>query len=880
MNDDISKPGQYVPASDGHIPVDTASPSAEWTTWCARQRQSQLAALDVDGRREMAFVVDEVLIDDADTELVRMLVEKHGAELLAPTPIPRPPDGLGARQGADLRAMPTLARLRFRAPPAPGRGAALLHDAFGARASVTSAMGAAVLGLVTELAAAGHPIGVNAVADGMALSLLGATEESAAPFGADPFAWPAYAGRARVPQAWQLVEAFRKLASIKPLVTVGVLDGGFWLNGKLPGFPPSQAGSDFGPAVFQLNLLDESVGAGGASPNKCSTGYSCPWHGNAVAGVATARIGNSVGSAGVGGSVAMPAMFKSELTISQVVQCLHVCLAWGIDILNMSFTMDYWEPAFPTSGWNKQFQFAADNGLIMVAAAGNDGARLPDDSNVRPATRTPGTITVGWLDVDDRAHANSNFGSSVDVWAPGTGIPVPPDPNNPLGSTASGTSMAAPFVSGVIAMMKAVHPALDTFQAKQLLASSGWPGTDRVNVGIDAYAAVLAAMGGRLPADLDEANDSPASAAPLYPLGPNGALVPLGHLGEPGTAALSARTDVDWYRFHLNEFSNLSLALSFYPLLGTVRATVVPDDPNNMAEGDLVATFSAGQTRINGLLAPGDYKLRIDGSLNLYQLSVSLKAAPIELDMFEPNDSFDKATRFHLRVPGAGVPPLPAFFLHGAGRYRLTIHNADHDFFDMRVDPLHALPMRAKVRLFETDAALDVKLYDADRVLLKHLVGVRSDVLELTPGMRTLIEISAAKPTRYTMLVQYEVDPASLPGPLQEVVVVPLPDLGDPPFRLKDHIAHFVVNVASNQRARQLVFGPSNGAALGVDLLDATGALVAQGVPLVDGMHGSTSIDTAHLHPGTYFLRLGAAEGKLGGGGIEIERLPSPARRA
>src|SRR5262249_2559457 len=146
----------------------------------------------------------------------------------------------------------------------------------------------------------------------------------------------------------------------------------------------------------------------------------------------------------------------------------------------------------------------------------------------RPATRTPGTITVGALDTDDTARGDSNYGSSVDIWAPGTGLPVMPAPDSPQGSLKSGTSVAAPFVSGVVAMMRAVNSSLDTCQAKQLLTSTGWRGAGRAVAGVDAFAAVLAAMGGALPADLNERNDTPETAAALFPLGPGGALTPLG----------------------------------------------------------------------------------------------------------------------------------------------------------------------------------------------------------------------------------------------------------------------------------------------------------------------------------------------------------------
>jgi hypothetical protein len=88
--------------------------------------------------------------------------------------------------------------------------------------------------------------------------------------------------------AWELIEAFGQIKPTKKPLTIAILDGGFWLNGRTPGAMAPDTGSDFGISVYQLNLLDEDVGAGGASPNKCGDAYTCAWHGNGTASIATA----------------------------------------------------------------------------------------------------------------------------------------------------------------------------------------------------------------------------------------------------------------------------------------------------------------------------------------------------------------------------------------------------------------------------------------------------------------------------------------------------------------------------------------------------------------------------------------------------------------
>src|SRR4030095_12871526 len=102
-----------------------------------------------------------------------------------------------------------------------------------------------------------------------------------------------------------------------------------------------------------------------------------------------AAVNNGLGAAGSGGTVGRPMFFRTRISEDQVYRCLQYCTAWGIDVLNMSFTMKRTELFFATSTWNKAFDFAKANGVVMVAAAGNGdddkvGQELPD-WNVRPA---------------------------------------------------------------------------------------------------------------------------------------------------------------------------------------------------------------------------------------------------------------------------------------------------------------------------------------------------------------------------------------------------------------------------------------------------------------------------------------------------------------
>jgi len=140
-------------------------------------------------------------------------------------------------------------------------------------------------------------------------------------------------------------------------------------------------------------------------------------------------------------------------------------------------------------------------GAILVVAAGNDGQ---DTSKVAPAN-CGGSIVVGATDQEGKRSDFSNYGKLVDVSAPGSSIMSTVD----LGTTVSkgagyteydGTSMAAPQVAGVIALMKSVDPSLTAERAKQILKQSSKPLTCDVNgcgSGIVNAASALAMVQGK-----------------------------------------------------------------------------------------------------------------------------------------------------------------------------------------------------------------------------------------------------------------------------------------------------------------------------------------------------------------------------------------------
>ena len=102
--------------------------------------------------------------------------------------------------------------------------------------------------------------------------------------------------------------------------------------------------------------------AGGKNPSTCGPDKTyplfnvyCPWHGNGVASVAGTAVGNGIGAAGSGGTGWRVALFKTDILHDQIYSCLNTCAAWGIPVLNMSFTIHSWEIVFSLSDWEMRF---------------------------------------------------------------------------------------------------------------------------------------------------------------------------------------------------------------------------------------------------------------------------------------------------------------------------------------------------------------------------------------------------------------------------------------------------------------------------------------------------------------------------------------------
>ncbi|MEM6698582.1 MAG: S8 family serine peptidase, partial [Bacteroidota bacterium] len=231
------------------------------------------------------------------------------------------------------------------------------------------------------------------------------------------------------------------------------------------------------------------------------------WHGTHVSGIVGADTDNSgEGVSAIGFDVkilpvkATPDRFFDPNQITHGIEGIVWAATNGADIINISWGMAIPFPPeeiyqyIPTL--EAALLLAKHNNILVVAAAGNYNT----DMYFYPAAFDE-VLAVANTDYDDRKAHDSNYGNWVDLSAPGTDIlsTMPMDNYD----FRSGTSMSAPLVSGIAALMLSANPALtpnDIIECLQATADdiysidptyAGQLGTGRVN----AYEALMCATG-------------------------------------------------------------------------------------------------------------------------------------------------------------------------------------------------------------------------------------------------------------------------------------------------------------------------------------------------------------------------------------------------
>lgn len=202
-------------------------------------------------------------------------------------------------------------------------------------------------------------------------------------------------------------------------------------------------------------------------------------HGTHVSGIIGAVGNNGIGVAGVNWKVkimALKFMDASGGYLSDELECINYILNMknrgvNIRVVNGSFGAS----TFSNAEYDA-IKSLKDNGILFVAAAGNDGSNNDSNPTYPASYDLPNIIAVAATDNSDNLASFSNYGiSSVDIGAPGVNILSTVPGNNY--QRMDGTSMATPFVTGAAAMLSAYLPSYDYIWIKETILSSVDPTT-------------------------------------------------------------------------------------------------------------------------------------------------------------------------------------------------------------------------------------------------------------------------------------------------------------------------------------------------------------------------------------------------------------------
>ena len=197
-------------------------------------------------------------------------------------------------------------------------------------------------------------------------------------------------------------------------------------------------------------------------------------HGTHVAGIAGAEGNNLLGTCGVAWDTQIMALRcgNSSNSSSATIRAIGYAVDHGADVINCSWGSTTFREALL-----EKLRYARDHGVIVVCSAGNSGINADRAEHYPSGYDLDNIISVGnHQAAHGDLHSSSNYGAlSVDITAPGEKIwstSIDKDeetgiisPNSQVYSSKTGTSMAAPFVTGMVAILREHYPSetyLDT----------------------------------------------------------------------------------------------------------------------------------------------------------------------------------------------------------------------------------------------------------------------------------------------------------------------------------------------------------------------------------------------------------------------------------
>jgi subtilisin family serine protease len=303
------------------------------------------------------------------------------------------------------------------------------------------------------------------------------------------------------------------------------------------------------------------------------------------------------------------------------------------------------------------------SGVTYGVAAGNgDALGNPQNACNGSPSRVPEAITVGATQSNDQKASFSNFGTCLDIFAPGVSITSSWMTNDTATNTISGTSMATPHVVGVAALVAAANPTFTPQQVRDYLVNNATPNVVG-NPGTGSPNRLLYVVNGGTPPPPPPANDFSVSVNPA-----SGSVA----AGSSATATVSTA---------VTSGSAQTVAFSVSGAPAGVTATV---SPSSVTAGQS-ATLTISTTTS---AAPGTYTLTVTGTAGTtshtatYSLTVTGGGGGGGCTGTNPTD---------VQIPDAGAAVTSTITISGCARNasatsKVEVHIKHTYRGDLRID--------------------------------------------------------------------------------------------------------------------------------------------------------------------------------------------------
>ena len=225
-----------------------------------------------------------------------------------------------------------------------------------------------------------------------------------------------------------------------------------------------------GNASFIIGISDQNVNPlheelTGKIVSYDPTNTATPTHGNAVCAIAAGNTNNNTGLSSIG--------FNSSIAFYEMnYNNLLTATYSGIRVLNLSWTSGCFYNQYEQDVMTEVY----NNGTFIIAAAGNGNTCNSPDALVYPAAYAHvfAVTSIGELDNHEQVNGDPlsthQHNQMVDLSAPGYNVAIAPMDGWYLNS--SGTSYAAPYVTGTVALMLAVNPCLGNVDLEMILKNT------------------------------------------------------------------------------------------------------------------------------------------------------------------------------------------------------------------------------------------------------------------------------------------------------------------------------------------------------------------------------------------------------------------------